>query len=698
MQPSQTKFRRLAILGTSLSLLGLASFAFSGAGSGGLLSTTLKDFDQPGTQPMTILDPIAGSMECAPCHGGFDPDNEPYERWAASMMAQSSRDPIFYAALAIAEQDADFAGALCLRCHTPGAFLAGRHVPTDGSGLDPVLGDLDGVTCNFCHRMVDPVAAAENPTEDAAVLAALTSPPTTEPHTGQYIIDPVDRRRGPFDLGPNFFYHPWLESPFHQESKMCATCHDVSNPAFTRQPDGTYALNAMDQEHPTHDKADEFPIERTFSEWARSVYALADIDGGGFDAEGRFGGNKTNIATCQDCHLEDASGGACQPVLNPELRDDLPRHDLNGANSWVLRAVRHLYDDSDTGLTAQSVEDSIQRNISMLQRSADLHAFERDGELIVRVVNQTGHKLPTGYGEGRRMWVNVKYFDDRDLLIFENGAYQQGIAFLQHATTHVYEITHGLDEAAALATGLPEGKSFHFILNNKVMKDTRIPPRGFMNQAFDDIQSPIVGTHFPDQHYWDDVAFEIPQGTARIEARLFHQTTTKNYIEFLRDENTTNGAGQLAFDMWRLFGKSAPVEMALTTLELAAPVCPEPLPYGLGKLTTLGERPRIGFTGTPSLAAGNFEVTLENGRPNQLAVLFMGTGATAASFADGFIHLSGITRGGAITLDGNGAGSFPITIDPLMVGTEMYYQVFFRDGGSTMNLGLSDGLYVEFCD
>ena len=33
-----------------------------------------------------------------------------------------------------------------------------------------------------------------------------------------------------------------------------------------------------------------------------------------------------------------------------------------------------------------------------------------------------------------------------------------------------------------------------------------------------------------------------------------------------------------------------------------------------------------------------------------------------------------------------------------MVGTARYYQVLFRDVGATMNLGLTDGLYVEFCN
>ncbi len=29
----------------------------------------------------------------------------------------------------------------------------------------------------------------------------------------------------------------------------------------------------------------------------------------------------------------------------------------------------------------------------------------------VRVFNQTGHKLPSGYAEGRQMWLNLKAYD-----------------------------------------------------------------------------------------------------------------------------------------------------------------------------------------------------------------------------------------------------------------------------------------------
>ena len=82
-------------------------------------------------------------------------------------------------------------------------------------------------------RLVDPIASPSNPPEDAGILAALASAPATS-HGGQYVVDPQDRRRGPFDLGM-FFYHDWRQSPYHEDSLLCATCHEVSNPAFTRK-------------------------------------------------------------------------------------------------------------------------------------------------------------------------------------------------------------------------------------------------------------------------------------------------------------------------------------------------------------------------------------------------------------------------------------------------------------------------------
>lgn len=528
--------------------------------------TTLTDFFAPGTQPNTLTTPIVSVQSCSFCHGYYDEAQEPYTRWAASMMGQAARDPVFFACLAVANQDAEFAGDLCLRCHTPGGWLGGRSNPPDGSAL--TADDRQGVQCNFCHRLVDPVSdPVNNPVEDTAILAGLSAGYNTNPHSGQYIVDPQDRRRGPFDLDPNFLFHQWRRSPFHRESLLCANCHDVSNPVYTRQPDGSYDVNALDEPHPTHSKYDQFPVERTFSEWSMSSFAAGPVEMGG-----RFGGNITAVSSCQDCHMPKTEGIACLPDLEIGIyRNDLPQHNFNGSNTWVLQAVRSMYADLETGLSEQSVIDAVARNVQMLEAASDMQLSQAGGDLNVRIINQSGHKLPTGYPEGRRMWLNVRFYNSSNQLIAERGSYNFATAVLNEVDTKVYEAKLGLDADAAAATGLPPGESFHFVLNNMYVKDNRIPPRGFTNAAFTAIQATPVGASFADGQYWDDSEFAIPFGACRAEATLYFQTTTKEYIEFLRDENTTNNHGQVAYDKWVEFGKSAPVAMDVGSLALAVP-------------------------------------------------------------------------------------------------------------------------------
>lgn len=666
--------RRPHLLVIASVLVGAATLT-AAVRSSGRLPTTLADFSMPGTQAGDVLDPLFTGQSCAGCHGNYNEREEPYRRWASSMMAQSSRDPIFLAALAVAEQDADFAGDLCWRCHAPNGWLAGRANPTDGSALND-LGDKDGVSCHVCHRMVDPVLDPENPVEDAGILAALADPPVHEVHTGQYVIDPQDRRRGPFEL-VDFFLHQWRESPFHRDSLLCATCHDVSNPLFERQPDGTYALGDLDASHPTDDKHDQFPIERTYSEWKLSDYALAPIE-----TNGRFGGRKTEVSSCQDCHMPDTKGTACLPGLGEE-RDDLPQHDLAGANSWVLRAVHRLYPEGETGLTDRLVDRSIERNRAMLRRSADLEAFLRDGELVARVVNQTGHKLPTGYGEGRRMWLNVRFLDASGELIEERGAYDDATATLS-LDTRVYEIKHGITPDLAPTVGLPPGPSFHFVLNNTIERDNRVPPRGYDAAAFEAVGAPVVGHVYPQEHYWDDVTFEVPAGAARAEVQLLHQTTSRDYIEFLRDENTTNDAGQVAYDLWETFGKSEPVPMGLTTLELAAAAPPTPIPYGLAVRAPNGATAQLSWTGTPT-PGGGFTLHVADGPAGARATLLVGDAAERTDLPQGGWKLVGgnTSSVASLLLDASGSGSFPVAVPPGSGGEARYFQVLMRDGAQT---------------
>lgn len=659
------------------------------------LPTTLNDFRQPGTQPLELLQGIAVSGTCTGCHSGFDPQTEPYEHWAASMMGQSGRDPIFYAALAVANQDAAHSGEWCLRCHAPGAWLDGRSVPSDGSALDHNLGDLDGVTCNLCHRMVDPFPSGANPPADTRILDQVAGrgglPPT--PNNGQYVIDPLDRRRGPFDLGPNFFYHEWLQSPYHQESIQCGTCHELSNPTLTKQPDQSFALNALDAPHPTHQKYEQFPIERTYSEWEQSQFADAPVE-----MQARFGGNKTAYSSCQDCHMPDVTGGACQPVLGPVIRNDLPQHSFSGVNSWVLRAVRALYPDIETGLTAQSVQDSFDRNAEMQRDAVDVQAWTTPGQLRVRLVNQTGHKLPTGYGEGRRMWIHVAFKDSFDAVIAERGAYDGATATLTTNDTTVYEIEQGVDALQSAATGLPVGKSFHFVLNNRIVSDNRIPPRGFTNAAFDAVDAEPVGHSYAEEQYWDDSAFAIPPGAVTALVEVFHQTTTKEYIEFLRDKNVTNNAGLIAYGQWVAHGKSTPILKGATTIALGSNTCIPPIQYGVSKRLSNGRMPGLAWSGVPSVSGVGFAAVVRNGLPGSFGALRAAPGSASIPFQGGTLLLGGpITQIASFTLDGTGQALLPIALATGMIGTSTNYQAFFRDRGVPGGTAITNAIHVQFC-
>jgi len=564
-----------ALPGSAL-VVGLSSVAvLGGAGSGTgqtQIPATIEDFFHPGTQPdpTQSFDPFFTSNNCQICHGQFDFENpwEPYDSWVGSMMGQSARDPIWHAALAIANQDVENGGDSCIRCHAPNAWLSGRSTPTDGSAFIPE--DFDGVTCHVCHRLVDPVEDAENPVEDGPILKALDAEGLVPQYAGnaQYIVDPMDSRRGPFDDIPQNMHAPApiLVSPYHRESQLCGTCHDVSNPVYTRQPDGTYELNSFDVSHPTQNPQDMMPEQRTFSEWLNSEFAVD-----GVQLNGRFGGNHPTgvMRSCQDCHMPDRFAGACFASPFPPffLREDMPHHAFAGANTWVIRAIEAEY-GFEAGLDEIAVQNAEANVEEMLTNASDLLLRQEGHMLRTRIVNYSGHKLPTGYPEGRRMWVNVRFFDEEGLLIAEHGVYDDDEATLNEDDTKVYEMQLGIDETVSELTGVPAGKSFHLLLNNMILFDNRIPPIGFTNASFEAIRAQPVAYTYEDGQYWDDTLYPVPRGASQAVVNVFYQTTTREYIEFLRDENVTNDAGQYAYDLWVEHGKSAPALMDSQVIDL----------------------------------------------------------------------------------------------------------------------------------
>jgi hypothetical protein len=516
----------------------------------GYVPTTLRDVDMPGTQPLegaVLEDPQAS---CVTCHGNYDTANEPWATWRGSMMAQAARDPLFFAALAIAEQDAPSSGDLCLRCHTPGGWQEGRSVDTSGGMLTSK--DRQGVQCDFCHRAVDRTyVPGTSPPQDASVLASIVPLPL-QYGNGQFIDDPAALRRGPYaDAQAS---HAFVQSPIHRSSNLCGTCHDVSNPVFRRIAGGDYEPNDFDAPHASQDLRDMFPIERTFSEWSASSYAA-----GGVYAP-VFAGNKPDgiVSSCQDCHMRDVDAHGCNEQGVPR-RADLALHDLTGGNTAVPDMIAALYPGEVDPAALQAGKS---RALFMLQNAATLAVTPQGFGVRVRVTNETAHKLPSGYPEGRRIWLHVLARDASGQPVFESGAYDAATGVLTHdQQLKVYEIHPGLSPALAGGLGLPAGPSFHFVLNDTIWFDNRIPPRGFANAAFEAIQSPVVGAAYPDGQYWDDTDYWLPAATESVTVTLFYQTTTKEFVEFLRDANVTNTAGQQLYDAWVATGRGAPVLM-----------------------------------------------------------------------------------------------------------------------------------------
>ncbi len=515
----------------------------------GFVPTTLRDMELSGTQPhegAILEDPDAS---CASCHGNYNVDVEPWFNWRGSMMAQAARDPLFLACLTVAEQDAPSVGDLCIRCHSPGGWQEGRSIDTSGEMLN--VKDRHSVHCDFCHREVDHnYVPGVSPIEDVAVLEHI-DPLPLQYGNGQFITDPDPLRRGPYaDAQAS---HAFVESPLHRSADMCGVCHDVSSPVFDRVSGPEYVPNAFDEEHPDMDSRHMFPIERTYSEWAASEYATAGV------YAPQFAGNKPDgiVSTCQDCHMRDVVGRGADGGPN---RDDLGLHDLMGGNTFVTDIVDDFYPDE---VDVQQLQAADQRAIDMLELAATLEATPESFGLTVRVTNETGHKLPSGYPEGRRIWIHVEALDAGGQSVFESGAYDPSTGVLVHDDQiKVYEIHPGLSAGLAGALGLDPGPSFHFVLNDTIYHDNRIPPRGFTNAAFEEIQSAPVHYTYEDGQYWDDTAYELPVEADSAIVTLYYQTTTKEYVEFLRDENHTNSTGQDLYNAWVAQGRGAPVAMA----------------------------------------------------------------------------------------------------------------------------------------
>jgi hypothetical protein len=489
----------------------------------------------PGTQPNEHDFHFRDVANCYLCHAQTtNGPADPYFSWQGGMMAQAARDPVFRAALAIANQDIPGVGEFCIRCHAPRAWFEGRSSASDGSLLQG--DDLHGVSCDLCHRLVDPLS------EDGKKLANQTPPGYGN---GMMVLDPQRVLRGPYGDPSGLKMHAVLSSPFQASSELCGTCHNVSNPTLATN------LNTQPPSAFGH-------IERTYSEWSLSEFA-----------------KKQRPQTCQSCHFPRVAGGgrAVNYVsrYGDQHRDLFVSHSTVGGSTWVQDAVYHIWQRD--GLDRAALEEAKANARTLLRTAVALGLGIVDGTAHLTITNLTGHKLPTGYPEGRRMWVNARFLDGNSQLLSEVGKYGEcsdilGGRAVSEPTlidpdyTRVYECKPGITKEHGEKYGQLPGASFHFVLNDYIAKDNRIPPRGYRRSAFATHLSAPVGADYEDGQFWDELALPIPQGTDRVEVRLMYQSVSWEYLKFLVEENHSDDSGKKLYAAWAATGKCPPEEIA----------------------------------------------------------------------------------------------------------------------------------------
>jgi hypothetical protein len=572
------------------------------------------------------------------------------------MMAQAARDPIFLATITVAGQDAIWAVGnpnaldLCIRCHSPTGWLEGRSDPTNTSLLTG--DDFWGVQCDFCHKMIDPFAqlgqpdvpADTDPTaislaqgtlaRDISVLLNHTMfngtsflntttnlpyyygdgmfPNYIESGAGQFFIDNSTSKRGPlYDANPAHDFH---YSRFHESKYFCSSCHDVSNSVLASVFMGNETPEILSPQAYFH-------VERTNSEFQISAYGE--------------GGAETDIDSvdwadkCQDCHMKRVTGKSTSLPGTPE-RHDISMHDLSGGSLWLQKILASTdqsgstfdqynydilsgakYDGAEIDVDGiQGYEEELLSGADKSQRqledAASLILEDEDMDQIkLKVQNNAGHKLLSGYPEGRRMFLNIQFYNATGAIMGEINPYEPLITIQDVNWDEVYVSGGNLSkthnemvwECEMTSTLTGEEKTFHFVLGTDRYKDNRIPPKGFNTSVMGTrlIQPRWEGADAPNyftaEEYaggYDQLIIDKPQDTAYWNATLYYQTTSREYIEFLRDEvngvggtltgtgaggdepylvqtdpffSNLKGWGDAIWDLWLHNGGSAPVVM-----------------------------------------------------------------------------------------------------------------------------------------
>ena len=335
-----------------------------------------------------------------------------YNQWKNSMMAHAWDDPVYRSLLDLATKENDGkVDRFCVGCHSPVGLVTGEVKSTAGSFTDQGLSkvSLAGVHCDVCHS----ISGAHGTGNGSFVLAP------------RMVGDRIKLGPRKDAMSPG---HHTAYSELHTRSEFCATCHNVTHP-FNRMP-----------------------IERTYDEWRDSPYNAQGVQ-------------------CQDCHMMPRPGVRRNPGKASPLgkdRDSVYTHGFVGGNVAVLV---HLGADAQAKLTREMLRSAATIELVELPRSIPAGGLAR---LAVRVTNSgAGHKLPTGFPEGREVWIDLTVHDALGRQVYRLGAVKDGAT---EPGTKSFKVELGDPKGNPVRVKAWEA--------DRILFDTRIPPMGYAEEDY----------------------------------------------------------------------------------------------------------------------------------------------------------------------------------------------------------------------
>ncbi len=472
---------------------------------------------------------FSGSGNCADCHTGNGVvlslngvDISPPTYWRSTMMANSSKDPLWRAMVSEEVQEfptlQDTIETLCTKCHAPMGYTEALYNGQTSYTMaelreDPLAND--GVSCTVCHQI--------NPSNFGQQSS----------YSGGYIITDDSLIYGPYQYPDTFFMQQFIGfKPTYElrskNSELCATCHTLFTPTLNEQGN----------------IVGDFPEQTPYLEWKNSIYPSQQI-------------------TCQSCHspkIFTPIDIATVPESDTTHRTPFWKETFVGGNTFILKMLRDYPDTLQVTATTNHFDSTLlfaEKNLKHLAVNLYLEATQENDSLRVKVKlqNITGHKIPTGMPL-RRMWIHIKVEDTDSNSIFESGNWDSegriaGMDFPYEQHHNIIKSEDDVQIYEAIPIDVNGNVTFTLLKASTFIKDNRIPPIGFVSTHNSYDTTAIYGNALNDPDFNKNNSFEgtgtdittyvIPIGSqpeVHIYAEVCYQTLKPEVAQFLAGKNS----------------------------------------------------------------------------------------------------------------------------------------------------------------